>query len=455
MVELSPTVIWRLRPQGNSPLPALLRTATYSTFYGATWLNQRVAGSDFKELNTFEPATGEVYQLLAENPLDEAKKAATRADLPRFNLRGTASSGTPLALPGDAASLRDFTLNSVERNAFGTIRVFPKQAVIEGTVIWKGGSNPENPPVTDEDLRVPASEHAALLTALNSLHLDQQENLKNKLGILRGWFAKDFQYTRDLTIQSSQHTGASQTAIERFLTDVRSGHCEYFATAAVLLLREAGIPARYATGYSVVEHDLRHQEFVIRGTHGHAWCRVWDRADNRWVDFDPTPGSGLQFVAPDNSLTRVFEDNLKRLREDFFLWRTRKENQLTVAAVLVAVGVCLALLVAKKLWKSRRRITLAEIPLTPRKALHRTPLNALEPPAERYLGPRPPGLPLAAWLRLLSPQQIDSMILDEAIELHQRHRFDPVSPDRAELNRLAELARQLELALKRRRIPRG
>ncbi|MBT8330725.1 MAG: transglutaminase-like domain-containing protein, partial [Deltaproteobacteria bacterium] len=39
--------------------------------------------------------------------------------------------------------------------------------------------------------------------------------------------------------------------IENFLTRSRSGHCEYFATATVLLLRQAGIPARYARGYSV------------------------------------------------------------------------------------------------------------------------------------------------------------------------------------------------------------
>jgi hypothetical protein len=38
-------------------------------------------------------------------------------------------------------------------------------------------------------------------------------------------------------------------------------------------------------------------------------------------------------------------------------------------------------------------------------------------------------------------------MLDEAIELHQRLRFDPAPPQPSQHDRLAELARQLESAL--------
>jgi transglutaminase-like putative cysteine protease len=49
----------------------------------------------------------------------------------------------------------------------------------------------------------------------------------------------------------------NETPLARFLLRTRSGHCEYFATATVLLLRQLGIPARYAVGYAVHEASGR------------------------------------------------------------------------------------------------------------------------------------------------------------------------------------------------------
>ena len=54
----------------------------------------------------------------------------------------------------------------------------------------------------------------------------------------------------------------------------------------------------------------------------------------------------------------------------------------------------------------------------------------------------------AAWLMQLGPVLPESDALDEAIALHQRLRFDPAPPVRRDQERLAELARQLEAALK-------
>ena len=36
---------------------------------------------------------------------------------------------------------------------------------------------------------------------------------------------------------------------------------------------------------------------VIRGTHGHAWCRVWDQDAGLWLDFDPTPPDWTASIA--------------------------------------------------------------------------------------------------------------------------------------------------------------
>ena len=62
--------------------------------------------------------------------------------------------------------------------------------------------------------------------------------------------------------------------MSRFLLRTRSGHCEYFATATVLLLRQLGIPARYAVGYAV--HEATGRKYVVRQRDAHAWCLVWN-----------------------------------------------------------------------------------------------------------------------------------------------------------------------------------
>ena len=450
-VELSPDIIWRLRPAENSLPPALLRTASYNTFHGSTWQNLRVSLADFTDLDTIEPVTGEIYHLLAGDLPPAAQKRAIRADLPRFNLRGAASAQTPLALPGDACSVRDFELDGIERNIFGTVRVFPKRAVIEGTVLWKDGSNPENPPVPREDLEVPALEREALQKVLKELRLDEQPTLQKKLALIRGWFQQNFRYTRNLTIRSSAFSPTSSTALAKFLTKSRSGHCEYFATATALLLREAGIPTRYTTGYAVMERDVKHREFVIRGTHGHAWCRVWDENSGSWLDFDTTPASWLNTLSPQDSTAQRLSDSIKRMREDFFLWRNRPANRFAVSLAMSAIGLGLLGFISHKLWKSKRR--LASPPqLTGYQADPiRTPLHALERQAEKRLGSRPPGQPFAAWLLGLRPSLPDSSLLEEAIALHQRLRFDPAPTVPAQQNRLAELAGQLESALKAER----
>lgn len=447
-VQLSPDIVWRLRPLDNGLPPALLRTATYNTFHGSTWQNLRVSITDFKDLDTIEPVNGEIYHLLSADLSADAQKRSIRRDLPRFSLRGAAIAESPLPLPGDTASVRDFELDGIERNTFSTVRVFPKRAVIEGTVLWKADATPESPPVTREDLEVPALEKEAMQSALNELRLDEHASLKQKLATIRSWFQGNFEYSRTLTIRSSMFVNTASTPITRFLTKSRSGHCEYFATATTLLLREAGIPARYTTGYAVMERDTKRGEFVIRGTHGHAWCRVWDGGSGRWIDLDTTPGSWLENLSPHSTVTQRFNDAVTRLREDFFLWRNRPGNRFAVSLVMSAIGLGLAGFLVRKLWKSKRRLATAKTATAYHGPLIRTPLHGLEKQAENHLGSRPPGQPFAAWLLGLRPALADSSALAEAIALHQQLRFDPGPLTQAHQDRLAELAGQLASTLK-------
>ena len=76
--------------------------------------------------------------------------------------------------------------------------------------------------------------------------------------------------------------------IEDFLFEARAGHCEYFATAMVLMLRSRGIPSRLVTGFQQGEHNQIGNYHVVRRSNAHAWVEVFD-TQRGWVAFDPTP----------------------------------------------------------------------------------------------------------------------------------------------------------------------
>jgi protein-glutamine gamma-glutamyltransferase len=448
-VRQSPDIVWRVHPAPGSAPPRLLRTATFHTFLGSNWQNQRMNPTDFRDLDT--RLIGEDAYYLLHEQWNEHDPSV----LPAFTLRGAATEESPLPLPGDVAALRGFALDGVERNSFGLVRVFPKHPVIDGSVFWHGGNNPESPPMAKEDLRLPYTEREVIRATLDSLGIHPQMPLAQQLALIRSFFHREFRYTRELTIGHSFYRPDGGTAIDRFLTRSRAGHCEYFATAAALMLREAGIPARYATGYMLVERDTKRGGFVVRGTHGHAWCRVWDQETGLWFDFDPTPPDWLSELAEGPALVQRFNDQFKRLREDFFLWRNHPDNRLAQSWVMLGTGLALGAFIGWRLWHSRRRLEAVVRANGYEGPVVRTPLHQLEKRARKHLGERPPGLPFARWIANLQPGPAYARTLEEAITLHQRLRFDPTPPETADHERLARLARELEAMLGKRNASKG
>lgn len=446
-IEQSPDILWRLRVAAGDRAPRLLRTGGYNSYRVGTWVNQPASEIDFLDLDT--RLSAEVpYYILAREASEQDQLRAVSPRLPRFNIRGAAFAETPLPLPGDASSIRDFELDGIERNSFGTVRIFPKESIVEGTVLWKEQTSTDLPPMPYEDLRVPHHERAALAAIVKELRLDELPTLEAKLATIRTWFHQNFSYSRTLQIRSSTHVSTNPTAISQFLNQVRSGHCEYFASATTLLLRHLKIPARYATGYAVLERDMKRKEFIVRGTHGHAWVRVWDETGNRWIDFDTTPGSWTGSLA-ENSTTQTFTDALQRAREDFFIWRNQPKNRVAATAIMVAIGTGVLLFILKRLWRSKRRIAVEKSRTSYSGLQVRTPLHDLQPQVEKCIGNRSPGEPFGDWLGKLKERLGESSLLNEAIEIHQRIRFDPQPIAGHETARLAELTRQLRESLKR------
>jgi protein-glutamine gamma-glutamyltransferase len=94
------------------------------------------------------------------------------------------------------------------------------------------------------------------------------------------WLSRNLAYTRELP-------GDVKDPIADFLFQRRRGHCELFASAMVLLLRAAGIPARTVVGYY---GGVRTGpgEYAVRAGDAHSWAEVYYPGVG-FAAYDPTP----------------------------------------------------------------------------------------------------------------------------------------------------------------------
>jgi len=77
------------------------------------------------------------------------------------------------------------------------------------------------------------------------------------------------------------------TTIEDFILNKKSGYCEHFATAFVLLARGSGIPARLVSGFVTTEWNKTLNYYIVRAKDAHTWAEVY--VDGFWKTVDPTP----------------------------------------------------------------------------------------------------------------------------------------------------------------------
>ncbi|QNM04418.1 transglutaminase family protein [Qiania dongpingensis] len=65
--------------------------------------------------------------------------------------------------------------------------------------------------------------------------------------------------------------------VQYFLTENHQGYCRHFASAAALLLRSAGVPARYVEGYAVSPEAETDEDGWIRlpDSSAHAWVEIY------------------------------------------------------------------------------------------------------------------------------------------------------------------------------------
>lgn len=411
-LQLSGEIVLRVSAEGKPP--SLLREASYNRYLSAQWLAR-----DPGFFPVRPTGDGTTWELAPAAP--DSRSVVVTALWPRGD--------GILALPLGATSVEGLSAGGVGLNRLGAVKVVDAPAVV-GYRVRFGDAAARDAAPTPADLEVPAAEAATLSALSRELGLPSLTP-RSALDAVARFFAANFRYT-------VYQEKSSATPLSDFLLKTRAGHCEFFATATVLLLRSAGIPARYAVGYSVQEYSRLEKAYVLRRRHAHAWALAY--VDGAWRDVDTTPPSWGDVEQSRGSRFEFLSDLTSWASLHVSRWRSRLSQAngrgLTAWLLLLALAGWIVWK-ASALVKDSRRVDGEK---SSARAMRGADSEFFA--IERYLGRagfgrRPEEAP-TAWL-----DRIEDVVGAEKVSplrpllaLHYRYRFDPAglsAEERAEL----------------------
>lgn len=465
-IETSTRIMIWLQPKSGE-FPSYLREASYRNFRSPNWSANRF-GTNF--LSVDHAATNEnswPLGLVKTNP----SCISIACYLPDWDHASGYATGL-LPLPSGAARLENLPAYVLQKNLMGAV-VADGPGLVQFDAFYGPGATIDSPPETNvveffnpegrtntarggegngwggrgfrntsrmrgTDLQIPTNEIPALDTVVDELHLREQSH-DDALKTIGEFFTTKFTYRLWQSADNDQDSNA--TPLSRFLLNTRAGHCEYFATATVLLLRDIGIPARYAVGYSV--HEAAFDGYVVRQQDSHAWCLVWNGDKKIWEDFDTTPGTGLEEGHGRASLW--LSDTWWWLRFQFSKLRWGQTHLRDY--ILMGLVPVLGLLLIQIIRQRRRRG--ADKGMGSRRKVIWPGLDSEFYQIEKELAGRGVvrGLnePLADWLERAAREPSLAALknpLRALLRLHYRYRFDPEGLSNTDREELRQVARE-------------
>lgn len=381
-IKLTKQVLWHVAHE-SGPAPAYLYEATYDGFDPVqnAWLNSQRENRKFDRV----PSAGDI------RPPDQWSLGGTGPATTRVRVRGEISEEFAiLPLPDNAAFIQSLPAYRLDRNGLGVVRADLARPVVHMSVIGTAepALRPAPDPSVDLDLGRALPVVAKTVEKLGLKGLPPAEAIQR----IREFFVSNFTYT----------LGAGKLSMRAFLESERRGHCEYFASATVLLLRAAGIPARYHTGFALVELDPRTRQWKVRGTHGHAWATAW--LDGRWEVIDTTPPDWLAQDSAGIDFWQRVQDWWEEKRLAFQEWRTSRDAGGLLAWLAPTLAGVVVLYTLLRFLLRRKKKQVPTAPPTNELPEYQTwdgtsRWSALLPMIEGTRGKRPENLPALAWVR--------------------------------------------------------
>ena len=413
-LKLSDRIRVRIKTPLSTPLPIMLREASYSNYNLGAW---SLSESEFSAIDPI-PETN-VWML--ENDIDDGALRTATVIVKHPQDVAVAP------LPYGTVKIFGSEVIEVQRNQVGTTLVEALPGQLEYAVSWSANVNARLPP-TDADLSVPDNYAEVVGKVATEIGLDGTDP-KIAIAKVTSFFHENFKYS---LIQKGFYPG--RTPLSHFMLQTRKGHCEYFATATALLLRHAGIPTRYAVGYVVDEYSPLEKAFVARARHAHSWTEAF--VDNQWLTVDTTPADWYDLEQANASKWQRIQDTWSWISNSYARFQ-RSDSELFSDSLIWLVPPLVLLL----LWRLRSRLR--------RIGEERTTLSSMQhlqgQDSELYQlslllrdsGFIPqPGDTLKSFLVRNVNEHISGVRLARLIELHYQYRFSGFGLSRDERDAL-------------------
>lgn len=311
-IKTDTTVVMRIRPEHDPGVPRTtwhLRGSSFDRYDGGRWSHGPDAPpGPLRVAYGFRAVTDDGQSRLQRTQ----RRELVRRPVPGFEDSTRIERATVLAedigadvlfVPSEPVAVRVLARGALESRARAVggrnheIRVSKAPGPVQYQAVWRaaeptreellaaGGPSPSEDlePFLQrsEGLGPELSELARRLAGDAPTRLEKVEAIMGHL--------RTFEYTLDE--RSSARVQAGADPVEGFLLDTQAGHCEYFATAMAVLLREVDVPTRIVNGYYGAHRNDVGDFYAVRQADAHSWVEV-HFGPLGWVTFDPTPPSG-------------------------------------------------------------------------------------------------------------------------------------------------------------------
>lgn len=147
-------------------------------------------------------------------------------------------------------------------------------------------------------LAVPAGEgYDAICEELQTLLKERKlkdDDLDGRRALVRSWLNERCRYSADAA------ASAGADPVLYFLNESHAGNSTQFASAAVLLCRMVGLPARYVVGYAAPQSLFTAAgdgsfRAVLQDDNAHAWAEIY-LAGQGWTPLEVTPGMAAELT---------------------------------------------------------------------------------------------------------------------------------------------------------------
>lgn len=405
-LKLSDRVVMWLQSDKKIDTPLYLREVSYSLYKYGRWYNpktefdfiQKTAHKNEWRINPTQQQTNHLeIGLYLDDP---------SAIIPTLD---------------NIHSLAGKDLIQVETNRYGATRIEARTGWIQYHLGYSNQNAIDNIP-TPQDLSISTNDSTDFKKIATELDL-YEKTPQAIVATVTAYFKNNFYYS---ITQNQRYP--KQAFLSQFLFNHKKGHCEYFATATALLLRSAGIPARYTVGYSVQEYSPWHKAYIVRARHAHAWVHYY--LDNEWHLLDTTPAHWEPLEAADKTILEPLMDLIAWLRyqiisDDLKKHDERNDNNYLLLCLLLLLLTYLFFRLHHKKSPQTKQSSIMDTIFLQRYGMD-SPLYPFIKKLEQQTDLRRLGETLTDWImRTQTHDQTTNYI--KLIALHNRYRFHPIS----------------------------